>query len=84
MLGIPIIVARNTGMDKIVEKHNLGYVLDYGDIDTFESILKKIKNQTEFEKQSNHTRIKSVYQSYFSWEIMKERLQSIYKDLDKS
>ena len=42
MLGKPIIVAKNTGMDKIVEKYNLGFVVEYGNKQQIKDVLSEL------------------------------------------
>lgn len=81
MLGKPIIVARSTGMDLLVEKYNLGFVINYGNEDEIEETLKIIESwdkdkKTEFAKHSQE-----VFNTYFSWDIMEKRLLELYNRL---
>lgn len=78
-LNRPIIVAHNTGVDKIVEEYSLGYVCDYN-LESFERIVLQIleKKDDLIEKS-----IKSA-NTYpmFSWETMEKKIYAIYANLD--
>lgn len=78
LLGLPIIVARNTGMDEIVMEEDMGFVIPY-DMSSFEDTLTKIIEQPEilFSKAVN------AYNAYekYSWKKMKKRIQDIYLTL---
>lgn len=78
-LGKPIIVARNTSMDLTVERHNLGYVIDYGDKQALVNCLIAISRWTneevkEFKKSANE-----VFTNEFSWGVMERRLVDLYR-----
>lgn len=81
MLGKPIIVARGTGMDKIVEKYKLGFVVTYGDINQIENALEKLAlwDQKQWEDFSLY--VKNFFKENYSWEIMEKRLVNLYKCL---
>lgn len=75
MLGKPIIVARDSGVDKIVSRENIGFVINYSK-DDFKSILKTIvDNPSQLELYSKNS--KNAYEKY-SWEAMKEKYKEIY------
>jgi glycosyltransferase involved in cell wall biosynthesis len=78
MLGKPIIVARNTSVDKIVEKEDIGFVIDYTKED-FEDILFTISDDKSILKKYGQNALE-VYNKY-SWEEMKRRLIDIYDDI---
>jgi glycosyltransferase involved in cell wall biosynthesis len=81
MLGKPIIVCKGTGMDNIVLRFGLGFVVNYGDIGQLENVLSEISSwNREFKKQFE-AKAKSVYENYFSWEIMSKRLINLYKEI---
>lgn len=75
ILKKPIIVARNTGMDKIVEKNNMGVVINY-DKAEFEEKLKELVA----DKKSMSTMGENAAKAYneYCWEKMKSRLVEIY------
>lgn len=72
----PIIVAENSGVDIMVKEYSLGYVCKYNS-SSFENLISHLANQKEdlLEKSSNASKTYSL----FSWEIMKGRIQDIYK-----
>lgn len=78
-LGKPIIVARNTSMDLTVERHNLGFVIDYGDEKALFNCLVAISGWThekvlEFKQSANE-----VFVNEFSWGVMERRLVDLYR-----
>jgi glycosyltransferase involved in cell wall biosynthesis len=81
MLGKPIIVCKGTGMDTIVEKYNLGFVVTYGDTHQLERVLKEISAWDSNFKEQFKGKVNSVYENLFSWKIMLERLINLYRDL---
>src|SRR5699024_1605188 len=78
LLGKPIIVANNTGMDKIVRSENMGYTIDFNQ-EAFKNLLLHIENNREevLEKSKN------AYEAYsrYSWEEMEKRITRLYKNL---
>jgi len=81
MFGVPIIVARGTGMDRIVEKYSLGCVVQYGELSELEHALELISCLTPSEKEAISTRGRNVFANNFSWEKMEKRLLAIYEGL---
>lgn len=78
LMGKAIIVAKGTGMDKIVADNNMGYVIDYNQA-AFSAILEHIlANQEElYEKRVNAL---LAYPKY-SWDEMKQRIITLYDKL---
>jgi glycosyltransferase involved in cell wall biosynthesis len=81
MLGKPIIVARDTGMDKLVEKHQLGIVVEYGNKVELANALDQIAAMEESDKSSLAARSKSIFKENYCWDIMRQRLVNIYRSL---
>ena len=80
MLGKPIIVAKNTGMDKIVEEENMGMIVEYGNKDMLmNNINELITNKDLYKNLSKNA--KNAYGKY-NWKTMEERLLELYKDLN--
>lgn len=80
LLKKPIIVARGTSMDKIVERHDIGFVIDY-DKSEFRDLLYKLeKDRSIIDKKVEN--MQGVYENY-SWETMKKRLIDVYSDLER-
>lgn len=78
LLGKPIIVANNTGMDKIVRTENMGYTIDFNQ-ESFKDLLLYIENNREevLEKSKN------AYEAYskYSWKEMEKRIIDLYQNL---
>ena len=73
-LGKPIIVCKDTGVDEIVKKENIGFVIDYN-ADDFIKIIKEItdKNYDLISKKGIE-----LYKNKYSWDSMeKEILKNI-------
>lgn len=81
MLGKPILVARGTGMDQMVEKYNLGFVVDYDSPEEVEKILLRVASWDIATKGAFAKRVRSVFHNHFSWEIMSKRLLKLYETL---
>ncbi len=78
MLGKPIIVARGTGMDRLVEKYRLGLVIEYGNVSQLEKVLKEITSWNEKTREAFATRVRNIFFQEFSWQLMEKRLINIY------
>jgi len=79
MLGKPLIMARNTGMSDLVEKNDIGVLIDYTK-ESFEKSLKELINR-ENEWMNMGVKMKEIYKEQFSWEEMKKRLRSFYEEI---
>lgn len=69
-LGKPIIVCENTGVDEIVKKEKIGFIIDY-DVEKF---VKCINNITKDEYENISKTTKELYLNKYSWEIMEEKI----------
>jgi len=83
MLGKPIIVAKNTSMDKIVEKYGLGFVVEYGNKKDLEEAITSIADWDKDKWELFEKHAKKVYSENFSWETMEHRLITLYESLGK-
>lgn len=81
MLGKPILVARGTGMDQIVDKYDLGFVVDYKSSQEVEDRLQQIALWDTETRRTFSARVREVYSQRFSWKIMSERLINLYDTL---
>lgn len=81
MLGKPIVVARDTSMDKIVEKYEIGFVVNYGDTRQLEEALAEVARWSLKKKRHFAQHSRSVYLEHFSWSKMELRLLRLYADL---
>lgn len=81
MLGKPLIVAKNTGIDEIVLKNNLGEVIEYN-LKSFQiAINRLVQRKEEWPKISQ--KMKELYKKEYSWAEMEKRLVNLYKEILK-
>lgn len=79
MLGKPIVIASNTGIDRIVTENKMGYVIDYSK-EAFKELLDQVVTRSvDWEELGNNAKI--AYDKY-SWPTMKKRLIELYRDID--
>lgn len=76
-LGKPIVVAKKTGIDELVEKYNVGHAIDYSQKD-FNRLFDSLDKSKFGEFKANN---QSVYKDHFSWEKMEEKLLNAYRSL---
>jgi glycosyltransferase involved in cell wall biosynthesis len=78
MHGKPIVVAKDTSVDDIVRKDNMGFIIEY-DKNDFESVLYQISNNPSILKEY----CRNAYEAYekYSWEEMKKRIINIYDNM---
>lgn len=77
----PIIVCRNTGVDKIVEDENIGLICEYDERSLegcYARLLSDPKACQEFGRRS-----RQVYEDKYSWLNMKKRLGNLYSQIAK-
>jgi len=77
MLGKPVIVARNTNIDTVVENTDCGYIVDYQDEQDIEAALNECASDIAGRVDKGHNARRS-YERQFSWAIMGERLLGLY------
>lgn len=75
-LGKPLIVCRGTGIDKIVEKENIGFVINY-DSKEFYQALRALKKD-EILCREMGDRARELYEEKYRWSLMKEKLRQVY------
>ncbi len=80
MLGKPVIVARGSNIDQIVEQENCGIVIEYGDQDALEASLAFLQHHP-VARQEYGRQARKAYENTYHWTIMQERLLMLYKDL---
>ncbi len=79
MLGKPIIVGKEMGLQDIVEGERIGLAVDY-DLDSFREAISILRNnKTIMLEFSKNTR--RLYETKYSWEMMKKRLNEILEKL---
>jgi glycosyltransferase involved in cell wall biosynthesis len=80
MLGKPIIVARGTNMDRMIESANCGLVVKYGDSQELEAAFSQLKNDPLLRHQLGEN-ARQVFESTYNWGIMEKRLLALYEEL---
>ena len=80
-LGKPIVVAEGTGVDRLVQAWDLGYVVPYGATDHLEAVLQDAARWTAEERMSFAVRVRLLYDQHVSWCLMEERLLRLYGEL---
>lgn len=75
-LGKQIIVCEHTGIDRIVYEKKLGEVIEY-DINSF---WKAVNHLTKKTISNNEESLKKIYESCFSWNVMRKRIEKIYEE----
>jgi glycosyltransferase involved in cell wall biosynthesis len=77
MLGKPIVVARDTNMDRIVEQANAGIVVEYGDVAALERAFLRLEKEPDYRLRLGRNS-RRVYEQRYSWNAAKERLLGLY------
>jgi len=77
MLGKPIIVARDTNMDKIIQQADCGIAIQYGDQTALAETLTHLQNDPNMRNRLGEN-ARKAYESTYSWALMTERLQNLY------
>jgi len=81
MLGKPLIMIENTGMDDIISKFKVGTVIKY-DKENLEKAINKL-NQGKDNWISISQKMKEIYKNSFNWDVMEHRLIQLYSELTK-
>lgn len=78
-LGKPIIACRGTGIDKIIERHELGTVISYDTKEFYDAIQYLIRNPDISSEMGKRGR--RLYEERYRWNIMSGYLRKMYYDL---
>lgn len=78
MLGKPVIVARNTNADRLVEETGCGIIVSYGNRSDLEGALSGLAQDTRLRQQLGSNGRKA-YDSKYSWEHMRTALITFYR-----
>lgn len=79
MLGKPIIMVKNTGMSQVVEKNNIGRLIDYSKEGFVEGIDSLIKVKDDWSQISEKS--KKLYHEEYCWDKMEYELLHMYEKL---
>lgn len=84
MLGKPLIVVNNTGIDQVVVKENIGWSIDAASSEefmlNFDALLSEIE-KTTINVDEIKERERQLYIQKYSWDIMEQRLLELYNSL---
>jgi len=80
MLGKPVIVARGTNMDRIVEDTQCGLVVNYGEADELEAVLARLERDVELRERLGQA-ARRAYEQHYSWAVMEARLTALYQQV---
>jgi len=80
MLGKPIIVARDTNMDRIIQQADCGVVIKYGEQSALEEVLTHLQNDINLRKKMGEN-ARKAYESIYSWSLMTGRLRDLYSQV---
>lgn len=81
MLGKPIIVARDTNMDRIIIEKTCGLVVPYGDIPSLDAALACLQSDIELRRNLGING-RLAYDTTYSWGVMKARLLDLYRSVE--
>ena len=78
LLGKPIIVARHTNMDRIINEAKCGVVIPYGDVQALEDTLAYLK-ESPTERRTLGQNARRAYENQYAWENMAQTLRELYQ-----
>lgn len=78
-LGKPVIVCKDTGIDKIVEQYNIGIVINYDAHELYMAIKKLSSDSMLCSRYGLNAR--KLYESKYKWQLMQQRLIENYLEL---
>lgn len=79
LLSKPIIVCKGTGIDTIVDEHQIGISINY-DVSDFERHVDIMLNDA-VSRDAMGTRAHKIFMEHYSWEIMEGRLLEMYRSI---
>jgi glycosyltransferase involved in cell wall biosynthesis len=80
LLGKPVVVARGTNMDAIIEREGCGLVVEYGDADALEEALLRLEQDAGL-RQHLGEQAHRAYLHTYNWQEMGRRLSALYEAL---
>lgn len=79
MLGKPVIMARGTGMSKVVEDNAIGELVEFSEEGFLDGMNRLIGRKDEWSLIGK--RMKEIYWNQYCWDEMERRLIQLYADL---
>lgn len=83
MLARPIIVARNTNMDRIITEADCGIVVEYGSTEELEKALMMLSRDPGLRERLGKNG-RRAYDEIYGWEIMEKRLLALYRTISSN
>ncbi len=83
MLARPVIVARDTNVDRIIQQTGSGLVVEYGNAAELEAALERLERDPDLRARLGCAGRKA-YEETYSWNIMERRLIEIYHDVENN
>jgi glycosyltransferase involved in cell wall biosynthesis len=77
----PILVSKGTAMAELVEKENCGLAVDVNNVEEIRQAIVKLKQNPELCELLG-TNGSKIYQQEYRWEIMEQRLLSLYSAIE--
>ncbi len=77
LLGKPLVVARGTNVDNIVEQHDCGLVVEYGRVEALDSAFARLAADPGLRRWLGGN-ARRAYETVYGWERMRERLLALY------
>ena len=80
MLEKPVVAARGTHIDELVERHRCGLVVPYGNIEALVAALDRLATDPAFRRALGAAG-RQAYDTFYSWDRMQTRLLSLYREI---
>ncbi len=80
LLGKPVVVARGTNADRLVQSEGSGMVVDYGSAAALEAAFQELAASPELRARLGRNGCRA-YRERYSWEIMRSRLAALYAEV---
>lgn len=78
----PIIVNKGTSTSKKILKHNCGIVLDADDVEEIKLNIIKLRDNPNLCQELGSNGI-DIYTKNYSWDLMEEKIETLYDSLEK-
>jgi len=82
LLGKPVLVAKDTNMDRIVQQAECGLIVEYGDEGVLESALTQLAQDDTLRKRLGDN-ARQAYETSYSWQAMQARLEELYRHVSE-
>lgn len=79
MLGKPVMMVKGTGMSEIVEREDIGCVIEYSEEGFAEGLHGLVAERSRWAELKK--KMQELYREEYSWERMKRRLLKLYDDI---